>query len=176
VASANNLVSQVQQSFRNSDISGLAPNLNVSEQNGTVTLSGYVPSERDKQMAETLARNTAGVSAINNQIQVLPSPTGNNARVYPPSSANQIAGDIFNLHVQGLNDTDRALAQRILESLRTDTALNSLLPSVNINVSSGRVVLEGRVQSDQQRKTIESVVRQASGSGNVEDQLQVVGP
>jgi osmotically-inducible protein OsmY len=176
VATANNLVADVQQALRSSDLSDLAPNLNVSSQNGTVTLSGYVPTERDKQLAETLARNTAGVVSVNDQIQVLPSPTGGTARVYPPGAASQVAGDIFNLHVQGLNDTDRSMAQKILEGLRTDTALNSLLPSVNITVAGGRVILQGRVQSEQQRQTIESVVRQATGSGAVEDQLQVVGP
>src|SRR5690348_16401149 len=48
-APANALVSQVQQAFRNSDISGLAPNINVSAQNGTVTLTGFVPTERERQ-------------------------------------------------------------------------------------------------------------------------------
>jgi osmotically-inducible protein OsmY len=87
-----------------------------------------------------------------------------------------VAGDIFNLHVQGLNDTDRALAQRILDSLQTDTALAAMLPSVNILVSGGRVVLQGQVQTGQQKQTIDSVVRQAAGPSPVEDQLQMMNP
>ncbi len=84
-------------------------------------------------------------------------------------------GDIFNLHVQGLNNTDRNLAQQILQGLNTDTALASLLPTVNINVSGGRVILQGRVQSQEQKQAIGMVVQRAAGSSNVENQLEVGG-
>jgi osmotically-inducible protein OsmY len=67
------------------------------------------------------------------------------------------------------------LAQRILQGLRTDSRLGSLLPTVDINVAQGRVILQGVVQNEQQRAAIESVVRQATGGSNVEDQLQVQG-
>lgn len=187
VAADRDLVNRVQQALRGSSLNGLAPNINVSALNGDVTLTGYVPNERDRQAVETLARNTTGVLNVDNEIRVVgpagnqalyPATTVNPTATYPPSpTGTAVAGDIFNLHVQGLNDADRTLAQRILQGLRTDNALASLFPSVNIDVSGGRVILQGQVQSEQQRQTIESVVRQAAGINNVEDQLQVnAGP
>jgi len=77
-----------------------------------------------------------------------PQPYGTTGNASPTLAT----GDVFNLHVQGLNDTDRNLAQNILQGLRTDSLLHSLLPTVNINVSGGRVILQGTVQSEQQRR------------------------
>jgi osmotically-inducible protein OsmY len=77
------------------------------------------------------------------------------------------------LHVQGLNDTDRTLAQRVLEGLQTDTTLANVMPSVNINIINGRVVLQGTVQNERQRRAIVEAVQRAAGVQNVEDQLTV---
>ena len=105
--------------------------------------------------------------AVNDNLAVALSPTGRTAPV---------PGDIFNLHVQGLSATDRTLAQHILDGLKTDTVLGSLLPSVNINVGDGKVTLQGTVQNDQQKQAIVSAVRRAAGIDSVEDQLQVMPP
>ena len=96
---------------------------------------------------------------------------------YPPTGriAGPPPGDI-NLHVQGLSAPDRALAQRILDGLRTDRNLGTMPPTVNINVSGGRVILTGTVQNEQQRLAIVSTVQRAAGLENVDDQLQVQFP
>jgi len=48
-----------------------------------------------------------------------------------------------------------------------------LLPTVDINVKGGKVILQGNVQSEQQKRAIVSAVQRAAGVDNVEDQLQV---
>ncbi|HVV70797.1 MAG TPA: BON domain-containing protein [Verrucomicrobiae bacterium] len=171
---------RVQQKLQGSEIAGLAPNINVSSRSGTVTLTGFVPTQQERQLAETLARSTAGVLDVENDLQVVGAPTGRTAPYpgtsFPPSPPNsEAAGELFNLHVQGLNETDRALAQRVLDGLRTNSALMAIFPSVDIEITGGRVVLQGQVQTEQQRQTIESAVRQAAGVNAVEDRLQVLG-
>jgi osmotically-inducible protein OsmY len=73
------------------------PRIQITAQNGTVTLSGNVSSEQEKQRIETTVKGTGGVASVNNQLQVSVSPTsdrpGQGGRLYqdstttPPSSA-----------------------------------------------------------------------------------------
>jgi len=47
------------------------------------------------------------------------------------------------------------------------------MPSVNINIVGGRVVLQGTVQSERQRRAIVEAVQRAAGAQNVDDQLTI---
>jgi osmotically-inducible protein OsmY len=187
------LASQIRQALDTSSVAGDSRSINVSVQNGDVTLTGTIPSDSERHQVDDLVRNTSGVSAVYDQMQTAPvagitqtyspaysssvQPVAPTGRPEASGYANtMVTGDIFNLHVQGLNETDRTMAERILHGLRTDTTLNSLLPVVNITVMNGRIVLQGAVQNEQQRRTIASVIERAAGAANVENDLQVVGP
>jgi hyperosmotically inducible protein len=50
------------------EVSGLA--INVDTFKGTVQLSGFANSKREKQRAETLARSVAGVQSVQNSIRL----------------------------------------------------------------------------------------------------------
>ncbi len=50
------------------EVSGLA--INVETFKGTVQLSGFANTERERQRAETLARSIAGVQSVQNDIQL----------------------------------------------------------------------------------------------------------
>lgn len=145
-------------------IAGVAPNIQVFDNNGAITLTGTVAREEDRRLVESVVQRTPGVTAVYDNLGLGIQPTGRTAR-FPD--------DIFNLHVEGLSPPDRTLAQKILDGLRRDAMLASLLPSVNINIIGGRVVLQGTVQNDQQRSAIASAVQRAAGLDNVDDQLQV---
>jgi len=172
------LVGTVRQTLNeNATLGPICNNVHITARNGTVTLTGSVPTEQDRLFIENTVRNTAGVYDVNDQLRVIGQPTGaSDARIYTaqPVVANPLsAGNVFNLHVQGLDEPDRTLAQRILRELRADTILPSLLPIVNITVAGGRVTLEGNVQNEQQRRAIDAVVQRAAGGNNVTDMLQV---
>jgi osmotically-inducible protein OsmY len=175
------LETTVRQALDNNPtVATVSRGLYITSQNGTVTLTGTVPSEQDRQFIDNTVRNIGGVYGVNDQLQVATQPTGaENTRIYTPATTTPVVsnpaapGNIFNLHVQGLDEPDRTLAQRILQELRGDTILPSLLPMVNITVVNGRVTLEGNVQNEQQRRTIEAAVQRAAGVNNVSDQLQV---
>jgi len=172
------LAYQVRQALSaNPTVATLAQSIYITARNGAVTVTGTAPSEQDRQFIDNVVRNINGVYSVNDQIQVTAQPTGAaDTRIYstaPIVADPSSTGNICNLHVQGLNDPDRGVAQRILQELRTDTILPSLLPMVNITVSGGRVILEGNVQSEQQRRAIVTAVQRAAGVNNVIDQLQV---
>jgi osmotically-inducible protein OsmY len=172
------LVNSIRQALNNTPtIASTSQRININARNGLVTITGAISSEQDRQSIDAVIRNVSGVRSLDDELQIYAQPTGTvDTRVYSttPAIANLSSpGSIFNLHVQGLNEPDRSMAQRILQELRTDTILPSLLPMVNITVADGRVTLEGNVQSEQQRQTIESAVRRAAGGNSVNDQLQV---
>jgi hyperosmotically inducible periplasmic protein len=65
------VISQVQQQLtQDRALAPLVPNLQISFQNGTLTLTGNVPSEQEKQKIETIAKSASGVVTVNNQLQV----------------------------------------------------------------------------------------------------------
>ena len=166
---------------RYGDLGRLAPNVNVTARNGMVTLTGDVPSDQDRRMVVAMVENTPGVVTLNDQLRVSSAvdvvrptvPTGriDTQRFYPGD-----AGEVFNLHVQGLSETDRTLAQRVLDGLRTDSVVASMLPVVNIHVTDGRVILRGSVLNDEQRRSIVSAVQRGAGVNNVYDELQIRYP
>jgi osmotically-inducible protein OsmY len=171
------LTTAVRNQFdRYGELSSVVPNLDINSQHGTVTLTGSVPGERERQMILAMVKNTPGVVAVNDLLRVADGqapvqPTGRAdqpSQVYPKST-----DDYFNLHVQGLTETDRNLAQQILQGLRTDAALASSVPRVDINVADGQVTLRGIVQTEQQRQAIATTVQNAAGVGNVKNELQV---
>jgi osmotically-inducible protein OsmY len=168
------LVNRVRQALKEQPRAAeYAPNLDITADEGVVTLGGTVASEGDRRFIENVVENTTGVAGVIDRIQAPPLPTGRDSI---PRPLSQDAGEVFSLHVEGLTDSDRAMAQRILQGLRTDTALSSLLPRVDIHVADGKVTLQGTAQSEEQRQTIVSAVRRAAGAGNVSDELRVSAP
>jgi hyperosmotically inducible periplasmic protein len=176
------------QLSRYGDLASSAPNVQITARNGTVTLAGTVPNERERQMVEAMVKNTAGVTTVNDKLQVAYSPTGvynGPTRVYSTPATAQpqpdvitsptptVTGDILNLRVQGVTEGDRVLGQRIVDSLRTDTVLPTLAPAVNINIAEGKVTLRGMVQSEQQRRAIIASVQRVPGVTAVYDELRL---
>ena len=169
------------------DLATLTRDINISARNGRVTLAGGVPNSRDHRMILAVVENTPGVTSLDDQLRIANSTTrvvspSDTTVIYPTGRLGQPgrvvgdSGDMFNLHVQGLSDTDRTLAQRVLDGLRTDAVSATMLPVVNINVADGRVILRGTVANEDQRRTIVSAVQRAAGVNNVFDELQVQYP
>ena len=172
----DNLVASVRREFnRYGELAALSPNVEIAAHNGVVTVSGRVPTDREKDMIASLLKDTPGVVQVNNllvastPVTAAVPPTGvETSRVYPKPS-----GDIFNLHLQDVTDTDMVIAQRVVEALRNDTSLRSPAPRVDIFVANGKVTLQGDVASEQQREKILSIARGAAGVNNVRDDLRV---
>jgi osmotically-inducible protein OsmY len=80
-SSDSTLISQVRTAINNdTTLVTIAPSIQVMAKNGTVTLSGNVSNEQQKQSIENLVKGTSGVVTVNNQLQVAPSPTGQSSQ------------------------------------------------------------------------------------------------
>jgi osmotically-inducible protein OsmY len=78
-ASDTALISQVRAALNNdTTLVAVAPAIQVTAQSGTVTLSGNVSNDQQKQAIEHIVKGTSGVVTVNNQLQISssPSPTG----------------------------------------------------------------------------------------------------
>jgi osmotically-inducible protein OsmY len=161
---------------RYGDLASVVPNIDISARGGQVTLLGSVPGEKERQMVLAMVKNTPGVVAVNDLLRV----SDGQAYIPPTGRADEPnrlyaspQEDYFNLHVQGLTDTDRTVAHQILQGLRPDASLASSVPRVNIYVADGEVTLRGIVQTMQQRQVIAAAAQNAVGVGNVRNELQV---
>jgi len=119
-ATDKSVASQVKQSLSaDPALASIAPNIDVKANNGTITLSGTVPSEQEKQRIETLAQSTSGVSRVENQLEVSLTPTsesaGQTSRIYSnstaqasvPSTPNQPNNEILSPTSDRPNTTNR---------------------------------------------------------------------
>jgi len=171
------LAGQLQQALSgHPTLSGFSQNVRVSVQNGRVTLLGNVPSEQDRQMIYDVVRNTPGVVSVSDQLQIATLPTGRVSQAGPvySSSASRNSGDMFNLHVQGLREADRTLAQRILDGLRIDNTFTAPSEPIDITVANGQVMLQGTVPNSEQKRDVVAAIQRAAGASTVYDDLQVV--
>jgi osmotically-inducible protein OsmY len=167
------LANQLQRALANQPtLANFAQNIRINVQNGRVTLTGNVPSDQDRRIVDDVVRNIAGVVSVTDQMVVNAVPTGREdqtSRVYP----NTTGQEGFSLHVEGLSDADRVLAQRILEDLGTEPALSGNLPPVSITVAGGKVTLQGTVSSLEEKRRVTEAMQRIAGVNNLYDQLQV---
>jgi osmotically-inducible protein OsmY len=84
------------------------------------------------------------------------------------TSATLYSSDIFST-----NPADNSLVSEIRQSIQKDQSLASVAPKIQIGANSGTVTLMGNVESDQQKQSLESLVRQSSGVTTVDNKIEV---
>ena len=83
---------------RYNDVAPIAASLDITAQNGAVSLAGSVPTETQRQRIHSICRNTSGVLAVNDQLQVAPPPPANYSSTYGASDqtiANQVQQALY---------------------------------------------------------------------------------
>jgi hyperosmotically inducible protein len=121
--------------------------INVDTRQGIVTLSGTLPTEERKQRAAELAARVDGVRQIENLLQV-----GQTRRI------NRFE--------------DAVIASKITSRLIQNPLTHTL--AIDVEATRGKVVLTGRVQTEQEKKEAERIARNTSGVVSVENQLEVL--
>jgi|GEM_PF-446465 len=106
--------------------------VDVDSDNGTVILNGRVPSDRVKQLAGEISRQTAGVRTVRNNLVVDPS-------TKPNPEMERLGNRVADLE----------LKTKINESIAKDGNLNK--QDVRVDVSRLAVTLNGRVNSAEQK-------------------------
>ena len=134
------LISKVQRTMNNdTSLVPLASNIQITAKNGSVTLSGTVPTDQDKQRLEMAAKSTPEVVSVNNQIQVSSqsSPGRPESSSVTPSSTGQN---------QPLTPTSQSTTSRIY----TESQRTSPLPTTDSpQADSFSQKIQGITQRDQ---------------------------
>jgi osmotically-inducible protein OsmY len=130
--------------------------IGTSVTDGQVTLTGYVPSETHKQMAEDIAKNLDGVTGVTNQLTIG-------------------EGDY------GWGDKERAFRVKVSDAtttvrLKSAYAINKELNAsdIDIDTKDGVVTLTGTVNSGAAKQLAEQIADDYDYVDTVNNQLQVV--
>ena len=71
---------------------------------------------------------------------------------------------------------DRELAQKIRDSITSDKSLSTYAHNVKVIVQNGVVTLRGPVDSDLEKKTVESNAKKVAGSAQVNSEITIAPP
>jgi len=125
----------------------------VSTGDGVARLSGQVPSEDIKSLAGAIARDTPGVTDVQNDIAVDPAAQ--------PSSES--------VHVEDLE-----IRVAILEALNHSHEVGG--KTIDVRVENRTVILSGSVETPTQRNGAEQIARAVDGVAGVTNNLAVTNP
>ena len=147
-----------------------ARDIDVSTQDGVVTLKGHVLNEPLRQLAETLAKNTDGVTQVVNQLQTqIAPPVQLQARSGGTPGAVATTGNAEAPVVTAPDDS------RIMSAVQSKYFVDDRLKGRHINVTSsaGVVTLSGEVRDDTERAQALLLARTTDGVARVEDSLTI---
>lgn len=143
---------------------------------GTLTLDGWVRVERLKREAEKVARGTAGIDDVVNEIDVLPAlGTDDDIRVRAYVAVYTSAGlEQYGAGGQLSSGTLADLADSARFGLDA-SGVGRGPHSIHIIVNGARVLLVGQVRNTGDRRIAEVALRSLSGILGVTNQLRVAG-
>ncbi|MGO4910363.1 BON domain-containing protein [Pseudorhodobacter sp. W20_MBD10_FR17] len=123
-----------------------AADIGVAVENGTVTLTGHVPTYSQKRTAENVVKRVKGVRAIAQEIEVRPLGT----------------------HLTA----DDEIAKRAVSSL----GWNSSVPTnaIQVKVEGGLVSLTGKVKWHFEKQAAEQAVRYLAGVKGVANSIEII--
>ena len=125
---------------------------NPGKSGNDVTLTGKVPTEDDKRVAEEIARSTKGVANVVNNLEVVPkTQAGNPEKQYVP---------------------DLEIKAAVLQSILNNPNLKS--QKIQVDVYNGEVRLTGSVQSSTQKADAESAARAIANVRDVDSNALAV--
>ena len=110
---------------------------NVASKDNNVTLTGQVPTEDDKRIAEEIARSTKGVANVVNNLQA-------GAMAQAATTDKQYVPDL-------------EIKAAVLQSILNNPSLKS--QQIKVDVSNGEVRLTGSVRSATQKADAETAAR-----------------
>ena len=140
--------------------------IDVSSENGVVTLRGAVPNEAAKQQAVNLARSVEGVTNVNDQIEVRDTRAGSTEPRERESSATGTVGRSADAR------SPAWITTKIQAQYFTDADVKPW--NVDVTTSSGGVVtLEGKVESAEAKAEAVRIARETEGVVRVEDRVRV---
>jgi osmotically-inducible protein OsmY len=140
--------------------------VDVTTQNGVVTLSGDVENASAKQRAVEIARGTDGVRDVVDQIRIgeAAATTGRDIDV----NADR-AGEAADR--AGAAVTDAAVTSAVKAKFLADTSVKGL--AIDVDTNAGVVTLNGNVSTRAEAERAMTLARNTEGVKNVVDNLKV---
>jgi osmotically-inducible protein OsmY len=133
--------------------------LQLSAQNGVVTISAVVPSAEEAQEFVTLVQQTPGVVSVNNNLRIVPGLF---------SRSGSFGEDT------GSTPADQRLVGQVRRHMgRRGQRQAGASESVHIVARNGVITLVGFVSSIEAKQALEAAVQSTPGVVQVDDQLQV---
>ena len=135
--------------------------ISVDTTNNVVTLSGVVPTEKEKARAEQIARATEGVKQVVNNITINPDSIGaTNAKEKAQAAAESVG-----------NAANKAVADaEILGKIKTKLVVEGIT-GTNVDVKNGDVTIKGEVKNARQITQALDMIRSTDGVKSVNNQL-----
>jgi osmotically-inducible protein OsmY len=159
--------------FGDADVKGR--NIDVTTSGGVVTLTGTVDSERARQQAVAIARQTEGVSRVEDRLVVgaeredRPVATGGSgAEAAAPAEAPPATGTAA---TGAAGRSNAWITTEIQSKYFGDPSIKSR--RIDVAASNGVVTLTGTVGSQQERESAVRLARETEGVRRVNDQLRV---
>ncbi|HXK60334.1 MAG TPA: BON domain-containing protein [Acidobacteriota bacterium] len=144
-----------------------ASDINVDSRDGVVTLRGQVPSQEARRLAEQIARDTEGVTNVNNQLSVVDSEQATVQR----GSGDYERQPAVRREAQQGDQTADDLAKRVEFELYSSGAFD--LDPINVRSSDRIVILEGQVRSNAEKILAEKLAKEVEGVETVRNNLRV---
>lgn len=119
---------------------------NVDTKDNNVTLTGQVPTEVEKRVAEEIARGTRGVANVVNNIEIAPELQASDPEKHPVA--------------------DLEIKTAVLQSILNNPSLKS--QQIKVDVYNGEVTLTGSVQTPTQKADAESAARAVANVRDVD--------
>jgi len=134
-----------------------AYDIGVETKDGVVTLAGQVPSEIEKELAASVAKDTVGVKQVDNQLRVEPN-------VKPSEESRRESARVADLEIRA----------DLRERLAASPELKA--KEIQVSVQDRVVTLAGQVETPQQKTGAEQLARSVSNVANVVNNLAVANP
>ncbi|HXW07493.1 MAG TPA: BON domain-containing protein [Vicinamibacterales bacterium] len=171
-----NLTTAVQARYYTDDTIR-ARQIDVSAENGVITLRGTVPSEAAKQQAVDLAQQVEGVARVEDEL-VVQTPSGEGQTASGPQPAAG-AGATGTTGENGDSDADAGAiteASTITMNIRSRYFRDPDIKPWTIDVSTtgnGVVTLQGTVDNEGSKAEALRIAREVPGVARVEDRITV---
>ncbi len=136
--------------------------IDTEVKNNVAVLNGAVETDIEKNLAEEIARSVEGIKDVNNNIVV--SKAKSSEAKKRQQQANK--GPTWGQKIEDMTTT-----ASIKSKLLTNSNTHGL--DVNIDTTSGKVTLKGKVKSDAEKALIEKIAENTNGVVAVTNKLEV---
>ncbi|HXE81410.1 MAG TPA: BON domain-containing protein [Vicinamibacterales bacterium] len=143
--------------------------IDVSTNNGVVTLTGEVENDPERQRALQLARETEGVKRVEDRLQIADpvSPPAETTGAAATTGATTEAGD----PALAEQMSDAGITARVQSKFFLDDMVKGR--NIDVTTSGGTVTLDGEVRNELERDQAIALARSVDGVRDVRSRLQV---